>query len=45
MEKINIDNNAPLLYKLKVLQDGINELLEELNKKDIISMEEDNNGS
>lgn len=45
MEKINIDNNAPLLYKLKVLQDSINELLEELNKKDIISMEEDNNGS
>lgn len=45
MEKINIDNNAPLLYKLKILQDSINELLEELNKKDIISMEEDNNGS
>lgn len=44
MKKIDIDNNAPLLYKLKVLQDSINELLEELNKKDIISMEEDNNG-
>lgn len=43
MKKINIDNNAPLLYKLKVLQDSINELLDELNKQGIIVLEEETN--
>ena len=43
MEKINIDNNAPLLYKLKILQDSINELLDELNKQGIIVLEEETN--
>lgn len=43
MEKINIDNNAPLLYKLKVLQDSINELLDALNKQGIIVLEEETN--
>lgn len=39
MKKINIDYNAPLLYKLKTFQDSFNELLNILQKQGIVELE------
>ena len=43
MKKLDIDFNVPMVYKIQILQDYLNELLEELNKKEIITLEVETN--
>lgn len=44
MKKIEIDFDAPIVYKIKILQDTLNELLEKLNENKIIELEVETDG-
>lgn len=44
MKKVDIDFNAPILYKIQILQEALNELLETLKEQGIIELEVDEDG-
>ena len=44
MKKVDIDFNAPILYKIQILQEALNELLEIMKEQGIIELEVDEDG-